>query len=628
MDRQKFTTHSNISKITITDKFWLDKIQLVKNEVLPYQYLALQDKIDGAEKSYCIENFKKAIEVNKKIKSGQVVKKYPVDKWFYNDDNCEKDAFHGWVFQDSDVYKWIEAVGFLLSIEFDEELKTKADEFIDIICEAQLENGYLDTLYIINDRSKVFTNLKDYHELYCFGHLAEAAVSYYNSTGSDKLLITACKFADLICNTFGKDKKKGYPGHEICELALVKLYDLTNRQRYLDTAKFFIDERGKKPYYYDIETGCQTDGLGYIYNQAHIEPRKQTEAVGHAVRGVYLYSGMADIAKRCNDEELYSACKAIWDNIVNKKLYITGGIGSTVIGEAFTFDYDLPNDLAYCETCASIGLIFFARRMSEIENHSEYQCIIERALYNNVLSGMSEDGKSFFYVNPLEVLPKASQYDERKKHIKPTRQKWFSCACCPPNLARLIASLGEYIYNENDNEIYINQFISSILKSDKADVELVCDCFDIGNINVIIKHKKNFTLKVRNSSHGYTPYYIDKDMQISIKYDSSIKLIKCSNKVRANIGKAAVMKGSKVYCLEQADNGEDLHRLLISSTPCFEDRGDYILANGYIEQEDNSLYSEYTEPEYIRTKLKLIPYYKWANRGANEMTVYIRVKNE
>ncbi len=628
MDNKKFTRHIDLSRVKITDNFWRDKIELVRREVIPYQYLALSDKIEGAEKSYCIENFKKAIAVNKKIKAGQKVEKFPVDKWHYDESNSDINAFHGWVFQDSDVYKWIEAVDFQLTIKYDEELKAQADEYIELICEAQLENGYLDTLYIINDRDKVFTNLKDYHELYCFGHLAEAGVSFFNATGDRKLLDAACRFADLICSTFNEENIHGYPGHEICEMALVKLYDVTGEEKYLKTAEFFINERGKKPYYFDIERNTETDGKEYIYNQAHIEPRKQDEAVGHAVRGVYLYSGMADISKRLKDDELYLACKKIWRNIADKKMYITGGIGSTVHGEAFTYDYDLPNDLAYCETCASIGLIFFAQRMAEIEQKAEYFSVVERALYNTVLSGMANDGKSFFYVNALEVLPKASKFDERKKHIKPVRQKWFSCACCPPNLARLISSLGSYIYYENDEEIYVNLLISSKVKTDKADVEIQYNSSS-GDVKIYVKAKKPFTLKVRNGEHGYTSYYINDEDTINLNIGQKPKLIKCSENVRENMGKVAVMKGNMVYCLEQADNGFDLHRLLISSNPEFEERDDYILANGFREKEsEKGLYFEYKVPEYERIKLRFIPYYKWGNRGENEMTVYIRVKNE
>ncbi|MBQ4604294.1 MAG: glycoside hydrolase family 127 protein, partial [Clostridia bacterium] len=393
MDKKQYSGHIKSHKIKIKDSFWTNEQELVRKEVIPYQYEALHDRIDGAEKSYSIENFIKAGKVVEKLKNGENVPVYPADKWCYDDNNAHPDAFHGWVFQDSDVYKWLEAVGYSLLNHTDKNLEERADEIIDLICGAQLKNGYLDTLYVINNRNEIFTNLKDFHELYCFGHLAEAAVSYYNATGKRKFLDAACRFADLICSTFGEDKIRGYGGHEIAEMALVKLYDVTGKKEYLEMAKFFIDERGKKPYYYDAVLGKTTVYDNYHYNQAHREPRKQHEAVGHAVRGVYLYSGMADVAKRYNDGELFTACKKLIGNIMHEKMYITGGIGSTVDGEAFTFNYDLPNDLAYSETCASIGLIFFARRMLEIQPDAEIADTIERALYNTVLSGMARDGK-------------------------------------------------------------------------------------------------------------------------------------------------------------------------------------------------------------------------------------------
>ncbi|MGN0522024.1 MAG: glycoside hydrolase family 127 protein, partial [Eubacterium sp.] len=542
MDTNNFSEHIELNQICIKDNFWSDKAELVRNKVIPYQYDALNDNIPNAQKSRCIENFIKANKTVKKIKNNEPVKTFPVDKWEYTDANCEAEAFHGWVFQDSDVYKWIEAVGYSLTNHFDSKLEKKADEIIDIICGAQMETGYLDTLYIINDREKIFTNIRDFHELYCFGHLTEAAISYFNATGKRKLLDAAVKFADLICNTFGEDKIKGYPGHEIAEMALVRLYELTGEKSYLQTAEFFINERGKKPYYFDIERSIITDKDNYFYNQAHKEPRYQHEAVGHAVRGVYLYSAMADIARLCRDDELYTACMDIWNNIETKKLYITGGIGATVDGESFSFDYDLPNDLAYCETCASIGLIFFARRMLEISPDSRYGDVMERALYNCVISGMSQDGKSFFYVNPLEVLPEASHKDSRKRHIKPVRQKWFSCACCPPNLARLISSLGEYCYTQNENTVFVHQYAGGEVKTDKGAIGINSKYAENGKVEFNITPSKPFRLAVRIPSwcdnpkfsedytekNGYAYFEINKNTVIKCDFEQKIRIIKCS----------------------------------------------------------------------------------------------------
>lgn len=631
MDTNNFSRHLTMDEVKINDDFWNKIIDLVKEEVIPYQYLALQDKIEGAEKSYCIENFKKAKTVKDKINKGIESKKYPVDKWQYDESNSAPEAFKGWVFQDSDVYKWLEAVGYSLQSRPDADLESKAKKYVDIICDAQLDNGYLDTLYIINDIDMAFTNLRDMHELYCFGHLAEAGVSFYHATGEKKLLNAAYRFANLICDTFGEDKIRGYGGHEIAEMALYKLYAESGNRKYLDTAMYLVSERGKKPYYFDIEQGKKTINDNYFYNQAHCEPIKQTEAVGHAVRGVYLYSAMADLAKESNNDSLANACKKIWDNIENKKLYITGGIGATVDGEAFSFDYDLPNDLAYCETCASIGLIFFARRMSELEINSHYAEVAERALYNTVLSGMAEDGKSFFYVNPLEVLPEASQKDSRKRHIKPIRQKWFSCACCPPNLARLICSLNEYIYTVNDNTIFINLFIGSDAKTDFGNVTLIGND---GKYKVkITEFKKPFRVAVRipqwcNSNYkaekGYTYFDITGNTEIEIDFKVDTTVIKCSNLVRANTDKVAITRGPFVYCLEEADNGKNLQMLKIDLSKPFEYKDGVIYAKGFREKPDNRLYSPYFESEKEECTLKFIPYYKWGNRGINEMCVYVR----
>ena len=633
--------HPELKNTKITDSFWSGIQELVRNSVIPYQYEAINDRIEGAEKSYSVENFVKAGKIAAALREGKSVPVYPADKWVYDDNNADKNAFHGWVFQDSDVYKWLEAAAYSLSCKPDYELEKRADGIIDLVCAAQLENGYLDTLYIINNRDEIFTNLKDFHELYCFGHLAEAAVAYYNSTGKDKLLNAALRFADLICKTFGESGIKGYPGHEIAELALVKLYEITGEKRYLKTAEFFIEERGKKPYYYDIVLGRKTVDDNYHYNQAHIQPKYQREAVGHAVRGVYLYSGMADIVRHTDDAELYSACKALAENIINKKMYITGGIGATVDGEAFSFNYDLPNDLAYAETCASIGFIFFARRMLEIEPNTQIAAAAERALYNTVLSGMSEDGTRFFYVNPLEVLPEASHKDSRKRHIKPVRQKWFGCACCPPNLARLISSLGEYALTENESAVYIHQYVGGEYRTENGAVIINSDYSESGRVNFTITPERAFTLALRipdwcdkfsisapyKTKDGYALVDITEKCEILIEFEIKPRLVKCSNLVRANIGKAAVMRGPFVYCIEGADNGENLQLLSLSPKSALKYENGIITADGFREEPDGRLYREYKPAKADKTKITFIPYYKWGNRGENEMQVYIGIKN-
>ncbi|MBQ9530503.1 MAG: glycoside hydrolase family 127 protein [Eubacterium sp.] len=641
MIKEKQSKHIELKNIKITDPFWSRICELVRTEVIPYQYEAFNDRIEGAEKSYCVSNFKKAAKVAAALREGKKSPTYPVDKWQYNDENSDKDSFHGFVFQDSDFYKWIEAVGFSLSNHPDGELKKKAQEVIDLICNAQLENGYINTFYTINNPSAAFTNIRDFHELYCFGHLTEGAIAYFNATGERALLDATCRYADLICETFGREegKKRAYPGHEITEMALVKLYEITGEKKYLDEAKYFIDERGKRPCYFDVERNQETKDGDHVYEQAHLPVREQREAVGHAVRAVYLYSGMADIAKYYGDEELYSACKDLWDSIEKRKLYITGGIGATAHGEAFSFDYDLKNDMAYAETCASIGLVFFARRMAEIYPDSHYHNVAERALFNNILSGMAEDGKSFFYSNLLEINPEACKKDSRKHYVSPVRQKWFGCACCPPNLARIISSLGEYCFAQNEKTIFIHQYVGAQVKADNADFEIKSDYAENGKAEIIVSPKKAINLAVRipewsndfsiscpyEIKDGYAYIKISEKTSVSLDFKPKAKLIKCSNRVRENVGKAALSRGPFIYCIEEIDNGKNLQMLRVNPDGEFLKDGNSIIADGFREKEDSALYYEYKEAEQMPVKIKFIPYHKWANRGENEMSVYFRI---
>ena len=638
MNYSKLVLNRNVK---IKDIFWKEKIELVRKEVIPYQWKALNDEIESAEPSYSLRNFELAADCIEKRKNGIKTPVFPTNEWHYTPDIKKEDSFYGWVFQDSDLYKWIEAVSYSLENTTDVKLETLTDKAIDLICNAQMENGYIDTFYTINNPERAFSNLRDHHELYCFGHLAEAAVAYYHATGKDKLLNAVCRFADLLCEEFGENGKAGYDGHEIAEMALTRLYETTGKEKYLTLAKRLIDNRGTKPYYFDTEHNKDCgEKLDYFYNQAHLPVREQNEAVGHAVRAVYLYSGMADVARYTNDEELFNACKTVFDDITERKMYVTGGIGSTKDGEAFTFAYDLPNDLAYAETCASIGLVFFARRMLQADFDSKYADIMERCIYNGILSGMAEDGKSFFYVNPLEVNPEASKKDSRKSHIKPVRQKWFDCACCPPNLARLISDYGEYCFTETEDTLFINLYQSADMKTDKADIEIISDYLNSGKVSFKIKAKKAFKLALRIPywssdfkfskenpfiKKGYAYFDIENDDEIAAEFNPEIKIIKCNSNVRANIGKVAITRGPIVYCLEEADNGKDLHLLRLSRKPEFSFDGETITANGYREEiTSNRLYTEYNDAFEKPVRLKFIPYYKWANRGENEMSVYIR----
>ena len=356
------------------DPFWEEKAELVRKEVIPYQWEILNDRVKEAAPSFCMRNFRIAGKLMKeKREKGAAFKepKYTFRGFEALPEDMEhlEDKFYGFVFQDSDFYKWVEAVAYSLVNHPDAELEKTADAAIELVCQAQQENGYLDTYYIINGMDQIFTNIRDHHELYCLGHLIEWAVAYYQATGKDRLLKAAERYVDFIISYFGLEEsekenplKRAYPGHEIAEMALVRLYEVTGKEKYLKLSKHFIDERGTSPnYFFEVERDKEKyEGSAEEmfaeekYGQSHLPVREQKEAVGHAVRAVYLYSGMADIAGRTGDEGLFQACKDLFTNMVREKMYVTGAIGATKIGEAFLGPYELPNDTAYAETCASI----------------------------------------------------------------------------------------------------------------------------------------------------------------------------------------------------------------------------------------------------------------------------------
>ena len=677
MNKKEYSRPLSLRSMQITDAFWKKEMELVRTEVIPYQWDALNDNVEGAAPSFCMRNFKIAGKLNKKKR--ELGNAYEAPKYTFRgfealpeDPNNLEDHFYGFVFQDSDFAKWIEAVGYSLTQHPDAELEKIADGAIDIVCEAQQEDGYLDTYYIINGRDRSFSDLRDHHELYCFGHLTEGAVAYYQATGKDKLLKAVERFADYIADYFGPEegKCKGYPGHEIAEMALMRLYEVTGNKKYLDLGSFFVDERGKRPYYFDkehpeaIKRG-EEEAERYAYNQAHRPVRAQDEAVGHSVRAVYLYSGMVDVARLKEDEGLYHSCEVLWDSMVNEKMYITGGIGGTHMGESFSFPYDLPNDTAYAETCASIGLVFFARRMLEIAPKAKHANVMERALYNGILSGMALDGKSFFYVNPLEVLPEACHKDERKFHVKPIRQKWFGCACCPPNLARILSSIGAYAYTENENTLFTHLYMGSTVTKSVGDkdvtVKVDSDFPWNGYVKITVNaNGSDFVLALRipdwcdsyeldakysefaDEKDGYL--YIkktwDEEEEISLSFPMEVKIMASDARVRENIGKVAVTRGPIVYCLEEADNGADLHLVSLDAGAeavitdeelCGENIKSVNIA-GFREEKESAgkvistaLYSRYIPAKKEDVTLKFVPYYTWANRGENEMQVWVRV---
>ena len=633
-----------LNEAQINGRFWKDFMEKARTQVIPYQWEALNDRVPDAEPSHWLRNFR--------IASGK-----------------EKGEFGGFVFQDSDGAKWLEAVAYSLMWHPDAELEKTADGAIDEIVAAQQPDGYLNTYYIIKGLEKRFTNLKDNHELYCLGHFLEAAVAYFKATGKDKLLKAMIKYVDLVDSLIGAEEGKlhGYPGHQEIELALVKLYDITGDEKHLRLAKYFIDERGKEPLFFREENRIQGNGFywanslfQYGYYQAAEPVRQQMNAVGHSVRAVYMYAGMADVACKTGDEGLLEVCRRLWRNVTRRQMYISGGIGSSQYGEAFTYDYDLPNDTVYAETCASIALAFFAQRMFNLEGKSEYADVMEQALYNGIISGMSVDGKSFFYVNPLEVVPEATRKDQLRRHVKLERQKWFGCSCCPPNLARILTSLGAYAYSVEKNTFYVNIYAGGTVDTQLESGALAFE------MTTEYPWDEKVTLKVREAAPeavlafripGWCEMYsltvngnivkfpledgyvrltgLSAGDCIELILEMPVTVLEANPRVREDIGKVAVRRGPVVYCVEEVDNGKDLHRILLAKDAEFSHEYDAGFLGGAVllqsagkrlcqdDWDEDTLYRKAAAARYEDCVLKWVPYYLWANRGAGEMRCWV-----
>ena len=636
----------DLKTIQISDPFWSKHVDLVRNAIIPYQWEAMNDRIPDAESSHCLENFR--------IAAGR-----------------SAGEFYGAVFQDTDVAKWLEAVGFSLACYPDEALEKTADEVIDLIAEAQCEDGYINTYFTIKEPDRRWSDLCEGHELYTAGHLMEAAVAYYEGTGKRKFLDCMCRFADLIADTFGTEEGKihGYPGHEEVEIGLVKLYRVTGNQKYLDLAKYFIDARGVGENYFMKEMGRPDYKMIFpefvdytpAYSQSDRPVRELKTAEGHAVRAVYLYSAMADLAEAYDDDGLKKACETLWENITQKRMYLTGGIGSSGHLERFTVDYDLPNEYNYSESCASIGLAMFGMRMNQITKEARYADVVERALYNTVLAGIALDGKSFFYVNPLEVWPPACMPGTSKKHVKPIRQKWFGVACCPPNIARTLASLGQYIYSVDDKkrELYVNLFVSNTTEIAFEDGPAMQVCmetrfpwepsvrFALSNVpesgmDLLVRvpdYAENYHMTVGGEAVGsrtensYWKLHVEKDCRVEVAFETPAHYVYANPQVRADAGKAAIMRGPLVYCLEECDNGSNLPWIFPDTdAPLGEERselfGGCVVIKGKGKRGVESswkggLYG-LRKPELEDVEFTAVPYPYWNNRGEGEMIVWMR----
>ena len=589
------------------------------------------------------------------------------------------------IFWESDLAKWLEAVFVSLQKNPDKELNKCAENLTEKIMSNREENGYLNSYFTFFEPENKFQNLKVRHELYCAGHLMEAALEHLKLNGTRRFYDAMERCMDHIGSTFGIEpgKKRGYPGHQEIELALLKAYEQTGKQKFLDLADYFLSERGSKPHYYDEEERQlklkekeldlsdypseirdfismlnSGEDKNYNYLQAHDLPVNQKTAEGHSVRALYMYTAMADLARIKKDPMMLQACKSLWRNIVDRRIYVHGGVGSSHIGERFTFDYDLPNDIAYAETCASIALMFFAERLSRIERNSEYTDIIEKVLYNTILASTSANGKGFFYDNYLECIPEFLVFHQRRHGI---RDEYHTCSCCPPNITRLIADLGRYIYSSCSEGINVHQYISSesSFKIDGDSVHLKQDSGfpwkGSSNLTLNKVSGKEFSLFIRvpewdqnmkveingnNVSFKKIKGYAQikrtwkEGDEVSLSFDLKPRVARSLSKVRYNVQRACVFRGPLLYCMESIDNGPYLNQILMNQDQKLEAVDDELfegcisLSGDMIRLNDSTdvLYSS-SKPELRKTKVKLIPYFLWANRGENEMLVWINEKS-
>ena len=527
----------------------------------------------------------------------------------------------GIFFDDSDVYKALEGMAYSLINNPDPELEKKADEWIDKFAAAQQPDGYINTFYTLTGLDKRWTNM-DKHEMYCAGHMIEAGVAYYQATGKRKLLDVCIRMTDHMMSQFGPGKRHWVPGHEEIELALVKLYQTTQEQKYLDFAYWLLEERG-----HGHGTMGDEGKWDPVYYQDIVPVRQLTDISGHAVRCMYLYCGMADVAALKNDTGYIAAMDRLWDDVVHRNMYITGGIGSSHDNEGFTEDYDLPNLDAYCETCASVGMVLWNQRMNQLTGDSKYIDVLERSLYNGALAGISLGGDRFFYVNPLE-----SKGDHH-------RQEWYGCACCPSQLSRFLPSIGNYIYASSDDALWVNLYMGNTgqIRIGETDILLTQETnypWD-GSVKLTISTsqplEKEIRLRIPDWCKTYDlsingkrinvsekkGYAVIKDWKsqdvIALDMDMPVEIVAADPHVKENFGKRAIQRGPLVYCMEEIDNPEYFDQIQLSPSTTFQTAFVSDILNGIKTIKTNGRAQSAT----------FIPYYAWDNRKAGKMRVWI-----
>ncbi|MCC3765122.1 glycoside hydrolase family 127 protein [Glycomyces sp. TRM65418] len=623
-----------VADVAIADEFWSPRRAIVRTGTIPHQ--------------------------ERRLREGGQFEALRLEPRSHDDD--ERERFP--IFWESDVAKWIEAASYVLASEDDPELEAAVDEAIALLAGAQQEDGYLNSYFTAVKPGKRFTDLRDAHELYCAGHLIEAGVAHFEATGKTALLDVVRRYADLIDREFGPGGscEGGYDGHQEIELALVKLFRATGERRYLDLASRLIENRGREPFYFDAEAERRGD-VGYFgkawsgdgalvrddrrsreYNQTHAPVREQDAVVGHAVRAMYQYCAMADLALELGDAGLRAACERLWDDLVSSKLYVTGGIGSDPSIEGFGPAFDLPDRTGYAETCAAIGLVFWAHRMMLLTGEAKYVEVLERALYNGVLSGVSADGTRFFYGNPLAGDGTVERSD------------WFDCACCPPNLARLLASLEQYVYVADGDGLTVNLYVSGTAEFDHAgnrvqieqesaypwDGRIVFD-FDleaplamtlrlrlpewtVGAPTIAV----NGTVLPYTTAQGYAVLartWAPGD-RVVLTLPMAPVLVRADPRVESARGKVAIQRGPIVHCVEEVDNEAPVPDLVIVRDGGIHtervDGRDQVVAAGLVDRPAEGGLYRTGAPTAKPTEIRTVPYYAWGNRGKGTMAVWIR----
>lgn len=591
----KMITPVNFSDVLIEDGFWTPRLQSHKDVTMG----VCIDQIEN--QTGRIRNFENAA-----LKQGE---------------------HSGIFFDDSDVYKALEGMAYSLQNIPDPVLEAKCDEWIDKFAAAQEEDGYINTFYTLTGLDKRWDNM-DKHEMYCAGHMIEAGVAYYNVTGKRKLLDVCIRMADHMMTIFGPGKRNWVPGHEEIELALVKLYQATGDKKYLEFSEWLLDQRGHGYGSHSVSQGEAARKWNPVYYQDDAPVRDMCEIAGHAVRAMYLYCGMADVAAYTGDQGYIDALNRLWDDVVLRNMYITGGIGQSAHNEGFTEDYSLPNLTAYCETCASVGMVLWNWRMNQFTGDSKYADVMERSMYNGALAGISLEGDTFFYVNPLESVG--------NHHRKP----WYGCACCPSQICRFLPSIGNYIYGVSDNAVWVNLYMGNTAEVKVAgkDVTLTqkTDYPWDGAIALTVGTKSPVKTQIRLRIPDWCSSYtlavngqpveapVEKgyavierkwknDDTVELNLDMPVEVVAADPRVKENEGKRAVQRGPLVYCIEEADNKVDFDSLRISEDAQFttEFRPDFLRGVVTITARtaDNTL--------------NYIPYYTWDNREAGGMKVWV-----